>query len=124
MKSALLLAASLSLIAGSACAVEGPTREPSEEAGHKAVKAPLFAPESVASEGSVTVEGTRIDYKAVAGTLIVHPKGWDDAAHPERGDDKGDKGDRGPESGGGPEASMFYVAYFKKGVSGPARPIT
>jgi len=34
----------------------------------------LFHPESVESEGSVTVEGSRIDYRATAGTIIVHPK--------------------------------------------------
>ncbi len=123
MKSVLFLAAALSLIAGAAWAAEGPAREPSEDAGHKAAKAPLFTPESVTSEGSVTVEGARIDYRAVAGTLIVHPKGWDDAAHPDRG--AGDqKGEPGPEAGGGPEASMFYVAYFKKGVPAAGRPIT
>ena len=86
-------------------------------------KTALFTPESVASEGSVTVEGQKIDYKAVAGTLIVHPKGWDDAAHADAG--KGDdKADKGPEAGGGPEASMFYVAYFKKGAPAAGRPIT
>src|SRR5258708_27408894 len=127
MKSALFLAAAFSLIVGAACAAEAPARDASEDAGHKSAKTPLFTPESVNSEGSVTVEGTRIDYRAVAGTLIVHPRGWDDAAHPDRetGDDKGDeKGDRGPEAGGGAEASMFYVAYFKKGVPAAGRPIT
>ena len=33
----------------------------------------LFHPESVDSESSVTVEGSRIDYRAVTGTIIVHP---------------------------------------------------
>jgi carboxypeptidase C (cathepsin A) len=97
----------------------------------------LFHPESVESEGSVTVEGARIDYRAVAGTIIVHPKDWDDAAwreHPgklggEESEDKQDKdkkneqdlGDRNPTSA---EASIFYVAYFKKGVPSKDRPIT
>ena len=40
----------------------------------------LFLPESSESDGSITVEGQKIDYHAVAGTLVVHPKGWDDAA--------------------------------------------
>ncbi|MGZ5920470.1 MAG: hypothetical protein ACXWLT_01750, partial [Rhizomicrobium sp.] len=52
----------------------------------------LFHPEGVDSEGSVTVEGSRIDYRATAGTIIVHPKDWDDAAwreHPGKaGDDE------------------------------------
>jgi len=39
-----------------------------------------FKPQEQTSEGAVTVDGSRIDYQAVAGTLVVHPKGWDDAA--------------------------------------------
>ncbi|MEO8951931.1 MAG: hypothetical protein ABI362_07960, partial [Chthoniobacterales bacterium] len=42
-----------------------------------------FKPESSNSTGSVTVEGGHIDYQAVAGTIVVHPKGWDDAATAE-----------------------------------------
>jgi hypothetical protein len=80
----------------------------------KAAPAPLFEPDEVSSEGSVTVRGARIDYKAVAGTLVVHPKGWDDAAKP-----KADAtGDEAPA-----EASMFYTAYFKKGAPAADRPL-
>ena len=79
----------------------------------------LFQPESTASEGSVSVEGRAIAYKAVAGTIVVHPKGWDDAAWREESDkDLGDK------KGAKAEASMFYVAYFKKGAPAAGRPIT
>src|SRR6476620_5282298 len=48
-----------------------------------AAPTPNFKPESSNTSGSVTVEGSRIDYQAVAGTIVVHPKGWDDAAKPE-----------------------------------------
>ena len=41
---------------------------------------PNFKPESITTTGTVTVEGSPIEYQAVAGTLVVHPKGWDDAA--------------------------------------------
>jgi len=79
----------------------------------------LFQAGSVGSDGSVTVEGNRVDYHAVAGTLIVHPEGWDDAAWREKSsNDLGDKKDAKA------EASMFYVAYFKKGVPSADRPIT
>ena len=98
----------------------------------------LFHPEAVDSEGSVTVEGSRVDYRATAGTIIVHPKDWDDAAwreHPGKTGDDEDKdkdkdkdkkndqdlGDRNPTTA---EASMFYVAYFKKGAPANDRPIT
>jgi carboxypeptidase C (cathepsin A) len=129
MNKALPLAASLLLIACAASAADVPARgavapAPKAEAEAGQEKAALFTPESVASEGSVTVEGTKIDYKAVGGTLIVHPKGWDDAARPAS-DAKGEeKASAGPEAGGGAEASMFYVAYFKKGVPAAGRPIT
>jgi hypothetical protein len=39
-----------------------------------AAPTPHFKPESSNSSGSVTVEGSRIDYQAVAGTIVVHPK--------------------------------------------------
>ena len=91
-----------------------------------AAKAPApvvhFTPESTTTTGSVTVGGTRIDYDAVAGTLVVHPKGWDDAAPPEKSDTKerGESADKNPTA----EASMFYVAYFKHGSDAAKRPIT
>ena len=76
------------------------------------------------------MEGQRIDYHAVAGTIVVHPKGWDDAANHERvalGDKpatpeaaKDDGAPNNPKA----EAAMFYVAYFKKGGPSADRPIT
>lgn len=66
-----------------------------------------FEPTAVTSTGTVTVGGHAISYEAVAGTLVVHPQGWDDAADANKP---------------GTEASMFYVAYFKKG--GGNRPVT
>ena len=41
-----------------------------------------FTPESVRTHGTVTVEGNRVDYDAICGTIVVHPEGWDDAAPP------------------------------------------
>jgi carboxypeptidase C (cathepsin A) len=90
----------------------------------------LFHPESTGSDASVTVGGQRIDYHAVAGTMIVHPKDWDDAAwreHPGKsGDDDKDKNaqDLGDRNATSAEASIFYVAYFKKGAPAEGRPIT
>jgi len=74
-------------------------------AEHKAAGATdHFVPEQQASKAAVTVDGHRIDYDAYAGTLVVHPKGWDDV--PQNAPKDEDKNPR-------PEASMFYVAYFK-----------
>ena len=84
-----------------------------------------FKTEAQASKGSVTVAGQLIDYRAVAGTLIVHPKGWDDVP-PLKDDSDKDKGDKaaGDDTNPSAEASMFYVAYFKAGAKAEARPIT
>ncbi|SEI69130.1 S10 family peptidase [Frateuria terrea] len=66
-------------------------------------EATLVQPHSAQSSGSVSVEGKRIDYKAVAGTLVLH----------EHGDDSDE-----------PTVSMFYAAYFKQGADPAKRPIT
>ena len=58
--------------------------------------------------------GTLINYDAFAGTLVVHPKGWDDVPQNRDKDDKNQPA----------EASMFYVAYFKSDNKGAQRPVT
>ena len=78
----------------------------------------FFQPEQADSDGSVTTGGQRIDYHAVAGTLVVHPKDWDDAPQKQAGD-KSDDSDKNPTA----EAAMSYVAYFKKGVAPGTRPV-
>ena len=70
--------------------------------------------EQQATKGSVTIAGTATPYDAVSGTIIVHPKGWDDVPQ------NADKDDKNLE----PEASMFYVAYFKSGEQHGQRPVT
>jgi carboxypeptidase C (cathepsin A) len=82
----------------------------------------LFKPERVDSEGVVTVGGQAIAYHAIAGTIIVHPRGWDDAARREANPTPG--ADLGAGANPQAEASMFYTAYFKKGVPAADRPIT
>jgi len=98
---------------------KGPEAEPPKAEGHKFEP---FKPEAVESNGSVTVGGHAISYQAIAGTLIVHPKGWDDVPR-----DPTEKPAPGAPEGGEPpnptaEAAMFYVAYFKSG--GGPRPVT
>ncbi|MGB2670765.1 MAG: hypothetical protein WA621_13675 [Candidatus Acidiferrum sp.] len=80
----------------------------------EAEKTEQFKPEQQASKGSVTVEGHAIAYDAFAGTLVVHPKGWDDVPQ------NADKDDKSAPT----EASMFYVAYMKSDEKGTARPLT
>jgi carboxypeptidase C (cathepsin A) len=127
MKRVVVLFAALSLAAATAMAAAPPDKKGKDKGGDKPDAAPsgFFKPESTTSSGSVSVEGRRIDYQAVAGTLVVHAKGWDDAAKkPEDGDDK-DKDKPKPEDANpNAEASMFYVAYFKRGAEAASRPIT
>ena len=74
-----------------------------------------FKPEATTSNGSVTIDGRTISYQAVAGTLVIHPKDWDDVprdpntekSNPGASEDSGDS--KNPTA----VASMFYVAYFK-----------
>ncbi len=119
MKQVVVLAAGFSL--ATALAVASPQHEKARARGPEAGGAQgssLFTPREVKTQGSVTVEGRKIGYEAVAGTLIVHPKGWNDAAPPPRGKDAIGT------PGGPPVASMFYVAYFAHGASERNRPVT
>ncbi|MBD3734169.1 MAG: peptidase S10 [Sphingopyxis sp.] len=110
-------AATLALaLAGCATAQSKEPRPASEAAP---ADQPYFTPTEVRSSGSVTVGGTAIAYQAVAGTLIVHPKGWTDTLPAERRRDKDAGGDVAAS-----EASMFYTAYFKDGAPAENRPIT
>ena len=93
---------------------------------HHHMMNPYFRTATSTTEGSVAVEGNTIHYHAVAGLMIVHPESWNDAAG------KGGDGDASHGKSQGhdakskpsPKASMFYVAYFKKGERPSDRPIT
>ncbi|HEX8758333.1 MAG TPA: hypothetical protein VF745_18500, partial [Steroidobacteraceae bacterium] len=117
MKPLLPVVAALSL---SAAAVAAPPKTaPAKSPGESApAPAGIFTPRAVKSSGTVTVEGRKVAYDAVAGTIIVHPKGWDDAARPQGAKDAIGTAD------GPPVASMFYVAYFKHGADPRTRPVT
>ena len=132
MKFPLLLATAALMI--SAAAPAAPHRAkphaahpPRTEAASKkaAAKEPVkeyFKPAETRSAGTVIVGGQPINYDAIAGTLVVHAKGWEDtdALDADTSSDKSDKDKSGPK----PEASMFYVAYFKQGAPAAKRPIT
>ncbi len=81
----------------------GMAKNADKTASSKGPDAALVTPQSSVSEGSVNVEGHRINYKAVAGTIVLHGKG-----------DNEDE----------PTVSMFYTAYFKKGADASKRPVT
>jgi carboxypeptidase C (cathepsin A) len=77
-------------------------------------KSEEFKAEQQESKGSVTIGGNVINYDAYAGTVIVHPKDWDDVPQNADPDPKNKAA----------EASMFYVAYFKSDTKGAPRPVT
>src|SRR5882757_1569584 len=81
-----------------------------------------FKAESSTSSGTVTIGGQSIAYQAIAGTLIVHPKDWDDVPRDPKPDRNPAASEEGPDRNPTAEASMFYVAYFKNG--GGSRPVT
>src|SRR6202012_523843 len=65
-------------------------------------------------------ESGHISYTAVAGTLVVHAKNWDDVPLAKDADkDDKDAAAQNPNA----EASMFYAAYFQKGANAGKRPI-
>jgi len=74
-------------------------------------------PEDKTSRGAVTIAGRRIDYTAIAGTLVVHPR------DPENGPPEPGPAERAEPGKPGerpvpPAAAMSYVAYFQAGQAG------
>jgi carboxypeptidase C (cathepsin A) len=118
MKQMLPFVAALSL--ATAALAAPPKAAPAKSAPESGAQVPagVFAGQSARSIGAVTVEGHKIAYDSVAGTIVVHPKGWDDAAKPEGAKDAIGTAD------GPPVAAMFYVAYFKQGEDSHTRPVT
>lgn len=82
------------------------------------IDAEVFTPRAVTTYGSVSVGGHQIAYRAVAGAIVVHPKGWDDAAGSGRS-----RNSIGSPTGP-PVASMSYFGYFKRGSDAQTRPVT
>jgi carboxypeptidase C (cathepsin A) len=122
---ALLAAAALAFLSAEVFAAPAPADPPDKDqpadAAKGAGKFEPFKSESKTSTGSVVVGGQTIAYQAVAGTLIVHPKGWDDVPRDPKSDKE--EGSEGEGHNSTAEASMFYVAYFKNN-GGTARPVT
>ena len=85
----------LAVYAGTAIAADAPPAK-----GPAASTATPTQEEKSVTQGSVTVEGQRVDYDATAGTLILKNK-----------DDR-------------PIGSMFYIAYTKRGANPANRPVT
>ena len=88
------------LLFGIACALLAPAWAADSKDDEKKASTPEdpnLKPQQVATENSVTIGGRKIDYKAVAGTIILTGK------------------DENKED---PTASIFYAAYFKHDETG------
>jgi len=80
------------------------------------------------TEGTVTIGGQPVEYRAVAGTLTVGSSDSQDATLGLDGQMLPDSGEK-PIDAAKPDeapatARMFYVAYFKKGAAPETRPVT
>lgn len=115
-------AVAVAVIAAATLAATKSSTGQSADTDVQTVKSKFFKPAEKITQGSVTVEGTTVNYQAVAGTLVVHPKGWDDVQPQGGGDSDKDSDKDGKEAPA--EASMFFVYYSKRGADPQERPIT
>ncbi len=98
-----------------------PRAEAADKANSASPARGFFHPSETRSTGSITIGGQPIAFDAIAGTLVIHAKDWEDTdALDADTASKDDKDKKAPK----PEASMFYTAYFKQGVPTAGRPIT
>src|SRR6185295_8061270 len=123
-----ILAAALSVVATIACADNGnKDKNKNDRAKVEPAVAAYFKDDDTGTDSSVTVEGSTVSYHAIAGTIIVHPKGWDDVTQSTEGEaatpqtEASEKGPA-PQKETGARASMFYVYYAKGGSEN--RPLT
>jgi carboxypeptidase C (cathepsin A) len=119
-----LTAAAIVLVTGSARAQDSHAEKTTTTTvSAEPTKPHALAPDGV-SEGSVTVGGKSIAYKAVAGLLRVGGNDVTDATIALDGTMAPDSGMDAPKPGDEPATStMFYTAYFAKGENMGTRPI-
>jgi carboxypeptidase C (cathepsin A) len=120
-RASLVLSIAAVLTASVAQAQDKPEEKP---ATPPAIHAAAITPDSI-TEGSVTVGGQAIAYKAVAGTITVGGTDPQDATIGFDGKPLPDANIHLPERAEDqpPTARMFYVAYFKKDAPVASRPI-
>lgn len=128
-----LLSASLLIVATIACADNSNNKnDANDRARVEPAVAQYFKNDDTGTDGSVTVEGSSVGYHAIAGTIVVHPKGWDDVtqsteaepgAPPNPETDAAQKAPA-PQRDTGAKASMFYVYYSRGGERPENRPVT
>jgi carboxypeptidase C (cathepsin A) len=128
-----LLIATLSVVATIACADNNANKNQDKDRNKvEPAVAQYFKNDDTGTDSSVTVEGNSVGYHAIAGTIIVHPKGWDDVTQSTEAEtvtpaasttETADKGPS-PQKESGARAAMFYVYYAKGGGRSDERPLT
>ncbi|HEY1962613.1 MAG TPA: hypothetical protein VGG69_09355 [Rhizomicrobium sp.] len=123
-----ILVATLSVVATIACADNGKQQQDKDRSKVEPAVAQYFKNDDTGSDSSVTVEGSSVGYHATAGTIVVHPKGWDDVtqsteAPPTPETDAAEKGPK-PQADSGARAAIFYVYYARNGGRPEDRPVT
>ena len=120
-----LLAVSALTVFSASSAVAQDKPEERSTTGRASSAAPVAPADSI-TEGSVTVGGQAIAYRAVAGTITVGGTDPQDATLGFDGKPLPDSGIKLPERAedAPPTARMFYAAYFKKDAVAAHCPIT
>jgi carboxypeptidase C (cathepsin A) len=131
MKRALLVTATLALVATFASADDSNKSQDKDRSKVEPAVAQYFKNDDTGSDSSVTVEGSSVGYHATAGTIIVHPKGWDDVtqtveAEPGTPGPQEEAAEKGPspQKDTSARAAIFYIYYAKSGETSENRPIT
>ena len=106
-----------------AAAATAPQERGARGGGAAAPAQPGLVPDST-TEGTVTVGGQTIAYRAVAGTITVGATEPQDATLGFDGKPLPDSGIKADAPDAPPVARMFYAAYFKKDAPSLHRPIT
>jgi carboxypeptidase C (cathepsin A) len=116
----------LALVLAAAVSIPALAADDAKTAAKPAEKTPATMPADSTTEGVLNAGSEHIDYTAVAGTIIVGATADEDALlGPDGEPDPGSPASfvKDPKDAP-PRASMFYVAYFKKGADPETRPIT
>jgi len=113
-----LLIATLSVVATIACADNNANKNQDKDRNKvEPAVAQYFKNDDTGTDSSVTVEGSSVGYHAIAGTILVHPKDWDDVTQSTEAEtvtpgasttEAADKGPS-PQKESGARAAMFYV---------------
>ena len=107
--------AAVAIVAAVALGADAPDQKPGAAKDTDLYSGKFFKSEESVTDGSVN----GISYKAIAGTLVVHPSDWNDVAQNGGAKNPDAKGDESSA-----EASMFFIYYAKKDASPESRPIT